>query len=391
MSSDRTSLARTFSYLLGFSLLGSFALILGWRAHATAFEAFVAVTQGRDDRETSGMMPFSKAFVISLPRRQDRRKEMEYLRQVLDLRWTYIEATESDDPAIHRALSRVRTIRKQAIFQEGLTHEKLLLADNISFPFTWPAADLIARDMTFGSSSPSPSTKIDDNPFLSPLKPLSCASSNFTIFPYSSTLPSWRVLTPARVACWHSHLRVIQALVESRSPYVSIILEDDIDMEKDIQSRIAGIWPALPSDWDIVFLGTLPYGLLMLGFCSPFPGHCWSNETFYPPLFSLPVEAGITRLHSSYKPKCTHAYALSPSGARRLLAHLTHPPFAYSRAIDQALSWLVESGRLTAFSVVPSIVVQRKIISSDVVDQPSAWQDVLDDGVFGRTMRHVAG
>ena len=38
-------------------------------------------------------------------------------------------------------------------------------------------------------------------------------------------------------------------------------------------------------------------------------------------------------LHPSFGPKCTHTYALSRSGARRLLLHLRHPPFAYSWAL----------------------------------------------------------
>lgn len=71
-------------------------------------------------------------------------------------------------------------------------------------------------------------------------------------------------------------------------------------------------------------------------------------------------------LHPSESPKCTHAYVLSRPGARRILQHLLYPPFAYSRAIDQALAWLAQSGRIKSFSVMPSIVVQRKKDSSDV-------------------------
>jgi len=75
---------------------------------------------------------------------------------------------------------------------------------------------------------------------------------------------------------------------------------------------------------------------------------------------------------------------LSRIGARRIVAHLRHPPFAYSRAIDQALAWLVQSGRLRAFSIVPPLVVQRKITVSDVMSGVgSAWRDELYDGVLG--------
>jgi GR25 family glycosyltransferase involved in LPS biosynthesis len=36
---------------------------------------------------------------------------------------------------------------------------------------------------------------------------------------------------------------------------VSLVLEDDIDMEQDIRQRLASVWSALPHTWDIVFLG----------------------------------------------------------------------------------------------------------------------------------------
>ncbi|ESK85520.1 hypothetical protein Moror_10082 [Moniliophthora roreri MCA 2997] len=149
-------------------------------------------------------------------------------------------------------------------------------------------------------------------------------------------------ISPARAACWDSHLRVIQSVLDSSSNTstswdITFILEDDIDMELDIRRRLRPLWERLPVDWDIVFLG-----------------HCWSNEGIYDALSDIQ-----THLHPSRAPQCTHAYALSPLGARRLYEHLTYPPFAFSRAIDQAYAWLVKSGRLRAYSVVPGVMVQR--------------------------------
>lgn len=51
-------------------------------------------------------------------------------------------------------------------------------------------------------------------------------------------------------------MNLIRRIVEADEPGVSIILEDDIDMEKDIKPRLAELWEGLPTDWDIVFLGT---------------------------------------------------------------------------------------------------------------------------------------
>ena len=85
-------------------------------------------------------------------------------------------------------------------------------------------------------------------------------------------------------------------------------------------------------------------------------------------------------------PQCTHAYAVSRAGARRILAHLLVPPFAFSRAIDQALAWLVLSGRLRAYSVVPPLVIQAKLTESDIDKgadgRGSAWRETLEEGVL---------
>ena len=66
--------------------------------------------------------------------------------------------------------------------------------------------------------------------------------------------------------------------------------------------------------------------------------------------------------------------------------HLTFPSFAYSRALDQAYAWLILTGRIKSYSVVPSIIVQRKIASSDVDagerGMGSEWKERLVNGVF---------
>ena len=140
--------------------------------------------------------------------------------------------------------------------------------------------------------------------------------------------------------------------------------------------RRDGIWSCwvsslIPSSTEI-FCRTLTY-----------TGHCWSDEASYSPL-STPDTKFVTHLHPSYSPKCTHAYALSLPGARRLLQHLRYPPFAYSRAIDHAFSWLIESGRLRAYSIVPSAVVQRKETPSDILPGfGSERKEWLVNGVLG--------
>ncbi|OCH94166.1 hypothetical protein OBBRIDRAFT_748132 [Obba rivulosa] len=272
---------------------------------------------------------------------------MERLRQALDLQWTYIDAVHSDDPAVSNIVTRVRLDRS-----EDTTHT----------PSRLPGLESNRDDQAME------------------FDPLTCATRNYiTGRPWAPSTPTYMVLSPAKVACWYSHLQILRFITADAEAEddVTVILEDDIDMEHDIRERLKTVWGALPPQWDIVFLG-----------------HCWSNESTYPAVPTPDASMGEpadyttpTTLHPSFAPKCTHAYALSRTGARRLLLHLRHPHFAYSRAYDQALAWLVLSGRLKAFSVVPSVVVQRKVDGSDIdagrSGMGSPWRETLMNGVLG--------
>ncbi|KIM39001.1 hypothetical protein M413DRAFT_234035 [Hebeloma cylindrosporum] len=204
---------------------------------------------------------------------------------------------------------------------------------------------------------------------------MASATKNFDISKNVSALPEYLILTEARVACWLGHLSAIHKIANSlMSDHLdfSIILEDDVDMERDIAQQMKRLWPYLPPGWDIVFLG-----------------HCWSDEGHgqqlspHDKINATAHHSSNSQLHVSQKPKCTHAYALSRIGARRLLLHLRYPPFAFSRAIDQAFAWLVESNRVKSYSIVPSLVVQRKVAESDIADSLGGkWKDKLVAGVF---------
>jgi hypothetical protein len=63
--------------------------------------------------------------------------------------------------------------------------------------------------------------------------------------------------------------------------------------------------------------------------------------------------------------------------------HLRYPPFSYSRAVDLAISWLIQIDRVKSFSLYPSIVVQRKTTNSDIMPgKGSDWKDNLVNGVY---------
>ncbi|KAJ7064965.1 hypothetical protein C8F01DRAFT_1128944 [Mycena amicta] len=289
---------------------------------------------------------------------------MERLRMGLGLgQWSYFSAEDSRSTTVGQILQTVSALREDAFKAYGFeTSGNTSTNATIKLPFAWPTSqernppdeeDVFA----FSDTDPDP--------------PLTCATEDFTIQPYSSELKEYRILTRNRIACWRSHYSVLMQAVSQQTGWsspVTLILEDDVDMELDIRARLGAVWGSLPPDWDVVFLG-----------------HCWSNESYYPAIPILHKEHNtLSRLHPSNAPLCTHGYAVSPAGASRLLVHLTHPPFAYSRAIDHALAWLVQSGRIQAYSVVPSVVVQRKIGSSDVMPdgRGSAWRESLTKGFF---------
>ncbi|KAI0782186.1 hypothetical protein C8Q75DRAFT_801274 [Abortiporus biennis] len=337
---------------------------------------------------------FSRIFVLSLPNREDRRTDMDRLFNALSLNWTYVNSTTAESQNIQTIMEEVRWKRRMG--HEEPQHE-----------FSWNFDDKEAIDGiqdtgldVVPSNSVARSrrqSRINQelNFTHSTLEPLTCATGNHTTGPlFDVSLPSYMILSAPKIACWYSHLKVIETIAfDGHTPgnnaiqdnSVSLVLEDDIDMELDIEERLRSLWHLLPDGWDMVYLG-----------------HCWSDESRFPALSDsssrssslfglhdgLPklVAPHQNMLHPSFAPKCTHAYALNRRGARRLMRHLLHPSFAYSRALDQALAWLIESGRIKSYSIVPSVVAQRKIASSDVdggeFGTGSRWREVLEHGVL---------
>jgi hypothetical protein len=191
----------------------------------------------------------SRIYVINLPKNIHRRADMEQLRYTLGLDLAYVNGTEADEDTVQSIMRRVTTFRTL----EG-SH-----GANLSLPtaFKWPQDidGLVESDLPLdGQGSDlwlSDDTKLSNSPSH---EPLMCASGNSTLEPYSPRTPPYRLLTKERLACWHSHWRVIRLIADDQDD-VSLVLEDDVDMELDIRQRLLGVWSSLPSAWDIVFLG----------------------------------------------------------------------------------------------------------------------------------------
>lgn len=138
----------------------------------------------------------------------------------------------------------------------------------------------------------------------------------------------------------------------------ALILEDDVEFEWDVERIWSRIERKLPSSWDLTFLG-----------------HCWGKELLRTSPSShrhslTPSHAGPAYLHpllhESTSPMCLHAYAISASGAKRLLALLEDPWTAYQTPIDTAIPTLISQSLLTSFSIEPPLIIQRKDEPSDI-------------------------
>ncbi|KAH9932802.1 uncharacterized protein BXZ73DRAFT_101336 [Epithele typhae] len=320
-----------------------------------------------DPRETLNV--FDHIYVISRSVRNDRRTTMEQLRSALGLRWAYVDATEFTDPSIARKAQCVRDVRAHAL----------------QATIDWPSVeDLEAWDDNLSRlrgppppGSPEPFCPPWETPSSDPSAqqtPLTCAERDSALgVPWSEDLRDHQIMTLAKIACYTSHMDAVERFIQSGGE-AGLILEDDVDMESDIHERLSGLWQTLPADWDMVWLGE---SLLV--------------QRDPPPRRPRPAPRADApnALHPSTHPLCTHAYALSRAGARRLRAHFRFPPFAYGRAFDQAAGWLAERGdRLRSYTVVPPLVVQAKVSLSDLDRGDdglgSAWRDTLDDGVLAR-------
>lgn len=264
-------------------------------------------TQSRPSVSHEGTLPVQhpnllapRVYMISLPRRADRRNRMMKLQAVTGLSWTFVDATDSSAEIVGRIMERVRWSRASeylhaidASFRGWWSdHQDEELAHLDAKPKGSELWELLSSEPTSADSvHPLPVPALPDQrprlevatgntiPHLGPARTSGQAVKLFQVLspkkdsnsPRPATrvatktfearllqLPYWRILTRGTIACWHSHLGVIRSIASEErlaDDAGVVILEDDIDMELDIQFRISRLWEALPPDWDILFLG----------------------------------------------------------------------------------------------------------------------------------------
>lgn len=215
----------------------------------------------------------TQIYVVSLAGRGARRADMEILRGALGLQWEYFDAIYIDNTLIGRILHWVERVRSTLLFPSQSADTNVASGsegngngngdgDNKAdiIPF-WPEH---IEDIAHSNQEiPLLDSLIWELPISRPpYQPLSCNEFDFHVLDQSvDETPEHMRLTSGRVACWYSHLSVLHLHANtlpsaSGKGSIALILEDDVDMERDIVQQMESLWNDLPDDWDMVFLGT---------------------------------------------------------------------------------------------------------------------------------------
>ena len=139
-----------------------------------------------------------------------------------------------------------------------------------------------------------------------------------------------------KIACHLSHLKAIEKFLEDENAKTCLIFEDDLKIPFDAvetKERISDVINDLPEYWDIIYFG-----------------RCWDK------MCKKQEQIG-KYLYSNVKPLCRHAYALSRSGAEKILSS-TLPMDKLNG--DQEYLRLIIENRLSALAVHPQLFNQNR-------------------------------
>lgn len=168
-----------------------------------------------------------------------------------------------------------------------------------------------------------------------------------------------KALNLGEIACSLSHRNLYAAMIENGWEKV-LILEDDALPVTDNLAQLPAALQELPANWELVYLGYLKHEQVTSGLKV--------KQFFYKIISALGLMAWSYKMVSNLLPKpysthlkkagfhdCTHAYAVTLAGAKKLLAAQT--PVVY-RA-DDLLSSTIMKGELVAFVTEPKFFDQE--------------------------------
>ncbi|KAJ1656731.1 hypothetical protein IWQ61_003756 [Dispira simplex] len=183
----------------------------------------------------------------------------------------------------------------------------------------------------------------------------------FTVFPATDkeevkSEPLWisgkTGLRDAQMACWKSHMRIYEDIVNDPKIQTALILEDDVDIDFDIANKAQmALDSAKSQDWDMLYVGH----------CSGFEGHK-ENEL-----------NATAHLYKAEYPVCSHGYMVSKQGAQKLLREMAVP----RGPLDLHIVGLTKDHKINTLSLSPPLITQYHFEGDT--------SDINTDGVNGMT------
>lgn len=178
-----------------------------------------------------------------------------------------------------------------------------------------------------------------------------------------------KVLNPGELACSLSHRMLYEEMIKQQWQKV-LVLEDDVLPLADNIAALPQALQELPAGWELVYLGYLKHEQVTAGLKA--------KQFFYKIASALGLMKWSYTMVSNLLPKpysrhlkkagfhdCTHAYAISLSAAKKLLAAQT--PVVY-RA-DDLLSSTIMKGELNAFVTEPKFFDQEIFHSASAASE----------------------
>jgi GR25 family glycosyltransferase involved in LPS biosynthesis len=168
------------------------------------------------------------------------------------------------------------------------------------------------------------------------------------------------------IGCWLSHFGIWNNIVKNNETNV-LVLEDDAYPIDNFNNLIKKLWPQVPNDWDIIYLG-----------CS---GSCEKNRlitNFYTITTGQKnkyIYKNGKKLNNVYipgTPLTTHAYMISNKGARKLLQHPSFKKIDYH--VDCQLTTIFEDG-FKVYAFDPNLIYQKN--DSDYSDNQNCTHPLL--------------
>lgn len=178
-----------------------------------------------------------------------------------------------------------------------------------------------------------------------------------------------KALNLGEIACSLSHRNLYATMIENGWEKL-LILEDDVLPLIENMNQLPAALEELPEDWELVYMGYLKHENVTAGLKT--------KQFFYKIISALGLMVWTYKMVSNLLPKrfsvhlkkagfhdCTHAYAVTLEGAKKLLAAQT--PVVY-RA-DDLLSATIMKGELKAFITEPKFFDQEIFHNSTIISE----------------------